>query len=92
MVARPLALILLRVMGWIGLGEKGAMLFFSLLSFLAISLILLACEAIDGRPAKLHLRLFFVFIHHFQGASFGQLENTRYAQIFEENKQKYEQK
>ena len=62
LVGRPLSLILIRVIGWIGLGEKGAMLFFSFLSFVAISLILLACESIDGRTVKIHLRIFYVFI------------------------------
>ena len=33
-----------------------------------------------------------VFIHHFQGASFGKLDKDRYTQLFEENKQKYEEK
>lgn len=33
-----------------------------------------------------------VFIHHFQGASFGKLDNDRYQKIFEENKGKYETK
>jgi GT2 family glycosyltransferase/glycosyltransferase involved in cell wall biosynthesis len=33
-----------------------------------------------------------VFIHHFQCASFGKLAISRYAQLFEENKQKYEEK
>jgi len=33
-----------------------------------------------------------IFIHHFQGASFGKLENTQYTHLFEENKQKYEEK
>lgn len=33
-----------------------------------------------------------IFIHHFQGASFGKLENAKYLEIFEENKKKYEKK
>jgi GT2 family glycosyltransferase len=33
-----------------------------------------------------------VFIHHFQGASFGKLENDKYQKIFEENRKKYEEK
>jgi len=33
-----------------------------------------------------------IFIHHFQGASFGKLENAQYTRLFEENKQKYEEK
>lgn len=33
-----------------------------------------------------------VFIHHFQGASFGKLESEKYQKIFEENKKKYEEK
>jgi GT2 family glycosyltransferase len=33
-----------------------------------------------------------VFIHHFQGMSFGKLENTQYTQLFEENRRKYEEK
>lgn len=33
-----------------------------------------------------------VFIHHFQRASFGKLENEKYQKIFEENKKKYEEK
>ncbi len=33
-----------------------------------------------------------VFIQHFQGASFGKLENTQYNRVFEENRRKYEEK
>lgn len=33
-----------------------------------------------------------VFIHHFQGASFGKLDNERYQKIFDENRRKYEEK
>jgi len=33
-----------------------------------------------------------VFVHHFQGASFGKIDNLRYSQIFEENKKRYEEK
>lgn len=33
-----------------------------------------------------------VLIHHFQGASFGKLDNERYQAIFEENRKKYEEK
>jgi len=33
-----------------------------------------------------------VLIHHFQGMSFGKLENTHYKQLFEENRRKYEDK
>jgi len=33
-----------------------------------------------------------VFIHHFQGASFGKLEINKYNNLFEENKRKYEEK
>ena len=33
-----------------------------------------------------------VFIHHFQGASFGKIDNSRYSEIFEENKKRYEEK
>ena len=33
-----------------------------------------------------------VFIHHFQGASFGKLKSIQYNKLFEENRQKYEQK
>jgi len=33
-----------------------------------------------------------VFIHHFQGASFGNLKKTHYAQLFKENKKRYEEK
>jgi GT2 family glycosyltransferase len=33
-----------------------------------------------------------VFIHHFQGASFGKLQSANYSRIFEENRRKYEEK
>lgn len=33
-----------------------------------------------------------VFIHHFQGASFGKLESEKYQEVFEENRKKYEEK
>ncbi len=33
-----------------------------------------------------------VFIHHFQGASFGKLDNEKYQKIFDENRRKYEEK
>lgn len=33
-----------------------------------------------------------VFIHHFQGTSFGKLEDIQYSKIFEENRRKYEEK
>lgn len=33
-----------------------------------------------------------VLIHHFQGMSFGKLENTQYTKLFEENRRKYEEK
>ena len=33
-----------------------------------------------------------IFIHHFQGASFGKLDNVEYQKIFEENRKKYEEK
>lgn len=33
-----------------------------------------------------------VFIHHFQGASFGKIETEKYQKIFEENRKKYEKK
>ena len=33
-----------------------------------------------------------VFIHHFQGASFGKLDQKKYQIIFEENRKKYEEK
>jgi GT2 family glycosyltransferase len=33
-----------------------------------------------------------VFIHHFQGAAFGKLDNDRYTRLFEDNKRKYEEK
>jgi GT2 family glycosyltransferase len=33
-----------------------------------------------------------VFIHHFQGASFGKLDEERYKKLFEENRLKYEEK
>jgi hypothetical protein len=57
---RPLSLILLRVIGWFGLGEAQTMLFFTLLSFVAIALSFLACESVNGVLASLPLRAFFV--------------------------------
>lgn len=33
-----------------------------------------------------------VFIHHFQGASFGKLDNDEYKKLFDENRRKYEEK
>lgn len=33
-----------------------------------------------------------VFIHHFQGASFGRLEKAHYMAVFDENRRKYEKK
>ncbi|MFA6281810.1 MAG: glycosyltransferase, partial [Candidatus Omnitrophota bacterium] len=33
-----------------------------------------------------------IFIHHFQGFSFGKLANEKYQKIFEENRKKYEEK
>jgi hypothetical protein len=57
---RPLSLILVRVIGWFGLGEKEVMLFFSFLSFIAISSSLLACESINGKKTIFYNRLFYV--------------------------------